>query len=120
MAYVHGSPTTGHFGIARTIHRIKVRFWRPTLRTDVSNFVAQCLLCELARCSKPPKQGKMVVYHPKRRFEIVAVDVLEISPKTVRGNITVVVMGDKFTRYAAAYPIANEKTETVARIFLDE
>ncbi len=62
----------------------------------------------------------MVVYHPKRRFEIVAVDVLEISPKTVMGNIKVVVMGDTFTRYAAAYPVANEKTETVARIVLDE
>jgi transposase InsO family protein len=61
----------------------------------------------------------MAVYHPTRIFEMVAIDIMEISPKSGRGNSKVVVIGDTFTRYAWAYPAAVEKRETIARVLLD-
>ena len=93
LGYVHGSPTTGHFGVARTCKRLKEHFWKHDLRTDVSAYVSKCLICEMYRASKPSRQGNMQVYHPSRRFEIVAVDILQISPKSRNGNKKVVVIG---------------------------
>lgn len=79
------------------------------MRNDASSYVSKCLICEMYRASKPPKQGKMHVYQPCRRFEIVAVDILEISPKWSNGNVKVVVIGDTFTRFAWSHPVKDEK-----------
>jgi Integrase core domain len=61
----------------------------------------------------------MVVYHPTRRFEMVAIDVMEISPKSARGNSKLVAIGDTFSRYAWAFPVPDEKLDTIAKVLLD-
>jgi transposase InsO family protein len=119
LAYMHGSTVSGHFGVARTSRRLGSRFWWPQYKRDVEEKVKSCLVCELARASPPQRQGRMAVYHPTRRFEMVAIDIMEISPKSGRGNTKVIVIGDTFTRYAWAYPVADEKSETIARVLLD-
>lgn len=119
LSYFHGSPTNGHYGVSKTLRKLRTRFWWPEVIKDVRAKVKGCLVCELARAKTPPRQGAMVVYHPSRRFEIVAVDVLEISPKSARGNSKIAVIGDTFTRFVWAYPIADEKVETIARVLLD-
>jgi hypothetical protein len=83
LDYMHDSPVCGHYGITRTCRRIASRFWWSDFRADVAKKIKKCLVCEL---SKPPRQGEMVVCHPTRRFEMVAIDVMEISPKSARGN----------------------------------
>jgi hypothetical protein len=55
-------------------------------------------------------------YHPSRRFELVATDVLEMSPITKRGNRMIIVIGDLFTRYIVTVAMANETAGTVARM----
>jgi Integrase core domain len=58
----------------------------------------------------------MVRSHPSRRFQIVAMDVLEISPQTRRGNRKIFVIGDVFSRFFVAVAIPDERAETVARV----
>jgi transposase InsO family protein len=50
---------------------------------------------------------------------MVAMDELEMSPETKRGNRKVLVIGDIFSRYVVAVPISDESADTVARVFLD-
>jgi Integrase core domain len=61
----------------------------------------------------------MVMHHPSRRFELVAVDVLEMTPVTPRGNRKVLVIGDMFTRFIMALAMPDEKAETVSRLPFD-
>jgi hypothetical protein len=58
-------------------------------------------------------------YHLTRRFELVAVDVMEISLTSRKGNSKLVVIGDTFTRFAWAYLIRNKRVETLTRALLD-
>jgi Integrase core domain len=81
--------------------------------------VSKCLVCAVNKAGPPGRQEKMMQYHPTRRFELVAVDIMEISPKSRKGNSKLIVVGDTFTRFAWAYPIKNEKVETVTRALLD-
>ena len=62
----------------------------------------------------------MMVYHPSRRFQRVAVDVQTIKPRTQAENIRVLVLIDTFTRFGRSVPISDEKAGTVARKKLDE
>jgi hypothetical protein len=61
----------------------------------------------------------MQVYHPSRRFEFVAVDILEICPQYRDGNKKVIVMGGMFTRFMIAVPVCDETAATVASTLLD-
>ena len=41
----HASPSTGHMGVYKTLHRIRLRFFWPHSRKDVTNWVLQCPHC---------------------------------------------------------------------------
>jgi hypothetical protein len=41
----HASPSTGHMGIYKTLHRIRLRFFWPHSRKDVTSWVLQCPHC---------------------------------------------------------------------------
>jgi hypothetical protein len=68
---------------------------------------------------KPKRHGRMQVYHPYRKFEFVAVDILEVSPQSRNGNRKFIVMGDMFTRFMMAVPVCEETAATVASTLLD-
>lgn len=84
------------------------------------NEVRSCAHCELQKLARPGKQGRMKKWHPLRRFQVVAVDIVEISARASSGNGKVQVMGDLFSRYVWAVRRKNEKAVTVAKAILDD
>lgn len=61
---------------------------------------------------KPSGQEKMQVYHPFRSLQILAVDILAISPKSRRENGRFVVIGNTFTIFFGHTPI--QRLENIA------
>jgi hypothetical protein len=72
----HGRPSVGHWGVVRTGARIRKRYWWSGWTQEFQRFVQSCLACSFARMKKPSRHGRMQVYHPSRRFELVAINVL--------------------------------------------
>jgi transposase InsO family protein len=56
----------------------------------------------------------MEQYTPRRRFELVAMDITTFSPTGVGGEKKILVIGDVFTRFLLAIPPQDEKSQTVA------
>ena len=48
----------------------------------------------------------------------VGVDILEM-PQTVQGNRYIVVFADYLTKWAEAYPTADQMSETISRLLID-
>ena len=120
LSWAHGSKAIGHYGVRRTLLKIQRRFRWPNMKRDVSNKIAQCLSCDVIKAYRPRRQGRMQKYHPLRRWQIVAVDVLTISTESEEGHKKVLVMGDCFTRYMVAAPIKDETAPTLAANILSE
>ncbi|KAA8491006.1 Transposon Ty3-I Gag-Pol polyprotein [Porphyridium purpureum] len=115
----HGAPLSAHMGTARTAARIAdAQWWWPGWTEDVRKFVRCCHECIARKAPPPRRNAAMVQYSASRRFEIVGMDILTISPETRTGNIKVLVMMDAWTRWAVAVALPDEKAETVARSFL--
>lgn len=119
LEWVHGSREVGHWGVLRTAARLKQRYWWKGWFADVEKRVRECVACRLAKMTRSRRQARMQVWHPRARFHTVAVDVLEVSPKSADGNRKVIVMGDLFTRFMVAVPVAEEKAEVVAGVLFD-
>jgi Integrase zinc binding domain len=88
---VHGSKERGHWGILRTAAIVRAKSYWKGWAADVESAVAKCIACEIVRLKKPGRQGRMMKYHPSRLFELVAVDILEMTPVTRRGNKKILV-----------------------------
>jgi hypothetical protein len=98
---------------------VRGRYYWPGWASDVRKAVSECLACELGRLRRPGVEARMVRYHSSRRFQMMALNVLEMSPATKRGNRKVLVIGDMLSRYVVAVPISDESADTVARVFFD-
>jgi hypothetical protein len=60
------------------------------------------------------RQAKLQVWHPKARFETIAVYILEISPTSATGMKKVVVIGDVFSRFMIAIAVLAETADAIA------
>ncbi|KAI4871800.1 hypothetical protein NFI96_004239 [Prochilodus magdalenae] len=92
---VHGSPGAGHFGVTKTLRRLRQRFYWPGCRADVELF------------SGSP-------------MERVAVDVLGPFPVTDSGNRYVLVAVDYFTKWPEAYAVPDQGAVATAEVLVRE
>ena len=89
----HDSLIAGHLGVSRTVVNLQSRVYWPGLRQDVRTYLASCAIC-LARkypCPRRAPMGHVAVGH---RWDRVAMDLLDLSVTSAKGNRYVLVMVD--------------------------
>jgi transposase InsO family protein len=112
---VHGSRHFGHWGVTRTALAVAKRYWWKGWTTDVEQHIKKCLPCSMIGLGRRTRrQARMEQYTPRRRFELVAMDITTFSPTGVGGENKILVIGDVFTRFLLAIPLQDEKSQTVA------
>lgn len=97
--------------------KVSERFWWRGMEDSVTEFLKRCSVCALERVARPKgRQGKHGTYQVRRRGELVATDVLTISPPSSEGHTKVLVAADALTRWAMAVPIKEETARIVAEV----
>ena len=103
----HSGSTGGHFGVAKTLDRLRTRFWCPGLAKKMGEFVRACAHCQKFKVPPGKIAGLLnpihVVKHP---FEVLGLDLVGPLIKTERGNEHALVVVDYMTRWVevAAVP----------------
>ena len=120
----HDDPTAGHQGIRRTFARISQSYYWTGLRKDVKTHVLQCPICQKTK----PRQHRPYGYlaslpTPTRPWVEISMDFIMDLPTAAgkqRGYDTILVIMDRFTKYAHYIPTTKRVTsDTLATIFLD-
>lgn len=116
---VHGDGDIGHFGLTRSAVRLVDKLYWPNWTDHLRAHIVKCLPCEMVRMGRknPPKQAYLMPFGAERRNQLVAMDVLTISPMSYGKFIKVLVIGDAFTRFMMSIPIKDEKKETLTKMF---
>ena len=116
----HDSSSGGHFGINKTLEKIRKRFFWASCKQDVENW---CKTCEVCISKKgPPGKGKspLQIYNVGAPFERLQMDILGPLPKTSSGNRYLLVIVDCFTKWVEAFPLKNSRARTIAEVFVDQ
>jgi Integrase zinc binding domain len=117
LAKVHGSRSLGHWGVVRSTIAMSRRYWWDGWLKDVEEYVKKCLACVMAKLgSSGRRQSRMVRYTLARRFEIVALDITQITPSGRNGEQKVLVIGDVKSRFIVAVPWKDEHADTLSTI----
>ena len=115
----HDSPLSGHAGIDKTLARVTSRFFWPSLRTDVTKHVNQCVSCAQRKTSPHLRPAPLMKFQtPRQPFERIAMDVVGPLVTTNNGYKYILTVQDAATRYLEAFPMKNSTAETVAKHFI--
>ena len=109
----NGGQTGGHLGQKKTLAKVCQRFYCSGMNADVRSFVRQCDTCASNKSPTKRRRAPLQQYVVGAPMQRVALDILGPLPETERGNKYVLVVGDYFSKWIEAYPVPDERAETV-------
>ena len=120
LQLVHGSVGAGHFGVAKTLHRLRARFYWPRCRQDVELYVHRCDSCMAKKGPTRKSHAPLQQFQVGAPMERVGVDILGPFPTSDQGNRYVLVAMDYFTKWPEAYAVPDQSASTTAEHLVSE
>ena len=122
MYQLHHSPMSGgHFGVEKTLARIKQIFWWPSLKTSVEKHIANCDCFAARPTAGIKRKAELQTFSVHGAFRIMAADIL--GPLTLARKSRaryILVMGDLFTKYAVTVALQDMTAAMVANAIIEE
>ncbi|UYV63892.1 K02A2.6-like, partial [Cordylochernes scorpioides] len=116
----HNHMICGYFGVTRTMHRLKDKYFWPSMLKDVVEYVRTCHLCQSRKGSNQLPAGLL---HPipaaNYPFERVGIDFLGPLPSSKNRKKWMIVLTDYYTKYAETKAVIDATAREVAK-FLTE
>lgn len=86
LKYYHDHPTAGYLSVAKTVARVRLRFFWLNLASNDRTYVASCVVCQDSKTRQRKPVGLMVPIHPQRPWEYTGVYYVGPLPRTQSGN----------------------------------
>lgn len=105
--YYHDSLVGGHFGVPKTLQKIKENLVWPSMNHDVKRLVKNCHLCNQAKPSNSALLGFLNSEREVQPMDKLFIDYLGPLPRTRKGNQYILVAIDAFSRFIWLVPSRN-------------
>lgn len=120
LGLVHGHVGTGHFGIAKTLNRLRELFYWPNCSTDSELFVHMCDVCMAQTGPTQRQRAPLQDFRVGGPVERVGIDMLGPFPLSDRGNCYILVAMDYFANWQEVYAVPDQSTATTVRVLVDK
>lgn len=90
----------GHVGCDRTLQPVTTSYFWPSLRRDVERFVERCPMCQQAKGTASNAGLYMPLPIPTQPWTDISMDFVLGLPRTQRGNYSIFVVVDRFSKIA--------------------
>ena len=120
LGELHSGISGGHFGVAKTSEKVKIKYYWHGQSTDVRIWCEKCIVCGARKM--PPKTIKAPLQQSavSAPMERLAIDIVGPLPETKNGNKFMVVIIDYFTKWAEASGLLNQKAALVADKLIEQ
>lgn len=120
LAEAHDSPSAGHFGVNKTLAKLRKRYYWATCKSDVENWCASCKICVARKGPSSKGKSSLQVYNVGCPFERLQVDILGPLPVSSAGNKYLLVVVDCFTKWPEAFPLKSKRAIPVAETLVGQ
>ncbi|UYV75671.1 hypothetical protein LAZ67_13000963 [Cordylochernes scorpioides] len=121
MKEYHNHMSNGHLGVARTMYRIKSKYFWPSMLKDVSEFVKTCHLCQSRKGSNQLPSGLLQPIPPANfPFERIGIDFVGPLPSTKNRKKWIIVLTDYYTRYAETKAVSEATVKEVSKFLVED
>ena len=111
----------GHFGVEKTLPRIKQRFWWPSLKTSVEKLIANCDRCAARSTAETKRKAELQTFSVHGVFRTMAADILRPVTLAKKSRARyILVMSDLFTKCAVTVALQGMTAATVVNAIKDE
>ncbi|CAF4416553.1 unnamed protein product [Rotaria sp. Silwood2] len=118
----HDTAANGaHFGRDKTIHKIKQRYFWPSMYKDINNYVKSCIPCAQSNPRRQNNPGKLrPIQPPEGVWQLVSMDFHgPINPTSRRGNKYIICLTDILSKFVVTKAVRDNSAQTAAK-FLKE
>ena len=117
---LHAGVAGGHLGQAKTLSKLKARFYWPGHYKDVEYWCRTCPDCASHKTPTPHQKAPLSSVAVGSPMQMVAIDLLGPFPTSPAGIKYLLVAVDYFTKWVEAYPLPNMEATTVATALVNE
>ena len=118
--HLHEHQHAGHFGMAGTCARAKLRFYYPGMKVDLQNRIRTCGRCLQKITKVDNKAGAHVPRRSSYPGELVYIDLIGPYEPSSEGFKYALTVEDGFTRFAQIYKLRSKEAKEVARVLVQE
>lgn len=112
----HDSPTSGHMGVYKTVHRLRQEVYWPGMQCDVNRYIRRCSVCMRAKPDQKSPAGTMGGHSLiDKPWEVICTDIVGPLPKSKKGNQFILVVSDCFSKFPLFFPMRRATAATVVR-----
>ena len=118
----HQSRLRIHPGMTKMYKDLKESFWWNGMKTDVADFVAQCLVCQKAKIEHQRSGGTLQPLDvPQWKWDSISMDFVTHLPRSTKGHDSVWVIVERLTKCAHFLPM-NQKwsIDRLAKLYVRE
>ena len=116
----HDSKLAGHLSADKVYENIRLRYYWPTMYSDVKDYVSRCHKCQIHKEGPRGEEYIKEGNECSRPFQKVIMDIMGPLPKTQRGYEYVICFVDQLTRYLEAVPLKDRTALGIATVFVKE
>lgn len=110
----------GHFGVEKTLERIKKSYWFPKMSRFIKKYVQACVQCAYAKKSSHAAEGLLhTIEKIEVPFHTVHIDHLGPFVRSTRGNTHLLVIVEAFTKFVFIKAVRNTNTQNAIRALED-
>jgi hypothetical protein len=113
----HSPVYISHPGTKRTYDLISLRYWWPSMRKSIEDFIKNCDSCQRRKGDREFVAPLGETEEPMAPFAVTSMDVTEPYLLTQQGNRYLVTFIDQFSRYVEAFPVPDQTAKTLARVY---
>ncbi|CAF2848289.1 unnamed protein product [Rotaria sp. Silwood2] len=117
----HDHPLSGHFGVHRTLSRIRGKVWWPHMRASVANYIASCNQCAQHNILRTKPLGHLKsIEPPSAVFQVLHMDFWgPVRTPSARGNKYVIILTDNLSKYVTAEALPDCTARSAAQFLID-